>query len=79
MRLVEEIPHHTFKISVFNYNEKYIIKIELAQYEQSFKVPCSDVNGMEDIKKLLNEPFLESVMHRFLSMREDFSKTFQTV
>lgn len=79
MRLVEEIPHHTFKISVFNYNEKYIIKIELAQYEQSYKVPNGDVNGMEDIKKLLNEPFLESVMQRFLSMREDFSKTFQTV
>ncbi len=79
MRLVEEIPHHTFKISVFNYNAKYIIKIELAQFEQSYKIAETNVQGLDQVKQLLTESFLESCMKRFLSMRADFNHSFENL
>jgi hypothetical protein len=77
MRTVAEIPHHTFKITVFSYNAKYIVKIELAQFEQIFKISEMDVMGLEDINKMLSPVFLENCMDRFLTMREDWHKAFK--
>ena len=79
MRIVDEIPHHTFKITVFNWNGKYLIKIELSDFEQTYKINEQDVSGIDDIRRMLNEPFLESCMGRFLSMRADFKTNFQTL
>lgn len=76
MRTIAEIPHHTFKISIFSYNSKYIVKIELSQYEQSFKINEADVVGLEDVKKMISDKFLENCMDRFLTMREDWTKSF---
>lgn len=76
MRTIAEIPHHTFKISIFSYNSKYIVKIELSQYEQSFKINEADVVGLEDVKKMITDKFLENCMDRFLTMREDWTKSF---
>ena len=76
MRTVAEIPHHTFRISVFSYNSKFIVKIELGQFEQLFKISEMDVNGLEDVRKMLTEEFYENCMDRFLTMRADWSKSF---
>lgn len=76
MRTIAEIPHHTFRISVFSYNAKYIVKIELDQFEQIYKINEMDVMGLEDIKKMLTVQFLENCMDRFLSMRQDWHKSF---
>jgi hypothetical protein len=76
VRTIAEIPHHTFKISIFSYNSKYIVKIELSQYEQSFKINEADVVGLEDVKKMITDKFLENCMDRFLTMREDWTKSF---
>lgn len=76
MRTVAEIPHHTFRISVFSYNAKYILKIELGQFEQVYKINEMDVNGLEDIKSMVNDAFLEQCMDRFLSMRTDWQLAF---
>jgi hypothetical protein len=77
MRTIAEIPHHTFKITVFSYNAKFIIKIELGQFEQIFKISEMDVMGLEDLKNMLTTEFLENCMDRFLSMREDWHKSFR--
>lgn len=76
MRTVAEIPHHTFRISVFAYNAKYILKIELGQFEQVYKINEMDVTGLEDIKRMANDAFLENCMDRFLKMREDWQLAF---
>jgi len=76
MRTIAEIPHHTFRISVFSYNAKYILKIELGQFEQVYKISEMDVNGLEDIKRMTNDAFLENCMDRFLKMREDWQRAF---
>lgn len=79
MRIVEEIPHPQFKITVFSWNNKYIIKIEIGQFEQVYKINDMDVSGLDDIHKMLNQDFLEKVMHRFMDMRTDFSEVYKTL
>ena len=79
MRVVANIPHSHFTITVFSWNSKFIVKIELGQYEQVFKINETDVGGLEDVKNMLNEPFLLNCMKRFREMAEDFSTAFKNV
>ncbi len=76
MRLIEEIPHHTFKISLHNYNSKYIVQIEWGQYVQNFKISENDVMGKNHVKDLITDELLENCMRRFKQMHEDWYKAF---
>ncbi|MDA8715236.1 hypothetical protein N9M27_05080 [Flavobacteriales bacterium] len=77
MRIVKEIPHRQFKITIFSWNGKFQIKIELDQYEQVFKIKEEDVEGIEDVVKMLDADFLKTTMQRFLTMRSDFAESFK--
>jgi hypothetical protein len=76
MRVIAEIPHELFKISVFSWNGKFIIKLELDQYEQSFKVSENDVTGLDAVLKMVDEAFLDKAFQNFLSMRAAFLEAF---
>lgn len=73
MRLVKTIPHGHFLVQIHEYNEKYILKITLDQFEQTFKVPIGDTENITRIEDQLSEEFYKSCFQRFLSMREDFN------
>ena len=73
MRIVKEIPHPRFKITVFSWNNKYIIKIEDSHLEQSFKIDEQQVDGLSDIEHMVSTPFLLTCLERFASMSRDFS------
>lgn len=77
MRVVAAIPHDHYKIQIFNYNSRYIVKIELGQFEQSFKVNEDDVNDIEDVKKMVTPELLSNCLKRFLTMREDWENSFK--
>ena len=77
MRIVKEIPHPRFKITIFSWNGKYIIKIEIDQYEQVYKISEMDVMGIEELERMVDEDFLQGAMDRFLTMRTDFSEAFK--
>lgn len=79
MRVVAEVPHPRFKIQIFSYNAKYILKIELGQYEQSFKINESDVNGVEDIQRMVTTELLTNCLHRFVQMRTDWEEGFKSI
>lgn len=79
MRVVAEIPHTHFKITVFSWNAKYQVKIEIDGFEQVYKISEQDVNGLDDVKLMLSDEFLTSCMKRFLTMREDFGKSFKNI
>ncbi len=79
MRLVADIPHERYKIQVFNYNAKYIVKIELSQFEQTFKISETDVNGLEDVKKMITNQLLNNSLERFVSMRSDWGEAFKNI
>lgn len=77
MRLVTEIPHHTFKIGLHNYNEKYIVTIDWGQYSQSFKISEEDVNGVPHVKELITDELLKNCMQRFKEMHSDWLNAFR--
>lgn len=72
MRVIADIPHPKYKIQIFSYNAKYIVKIELAQFEQVFKIAESDVSGIEELKRMVTENLLRNSLDRFISMRADW-------
>lgn len=78
VRVIAEIPHERYKIQIFNYNSKYILKIELGQFEQVFKIGEFDVMGLEDVQSMVTEELLDNCLKRFVSMREDWEKAFNT-
>jgi hypothetical protein len=77
MRIIAELPHPEFKISILNMNQKFIIKIEQGTLEQSYKIPEMDLtDGVNSVFELLDEEFLKTVAARFISMRVDFKDTY---
>ncbi len=77
MRIIAELPHPEFKISILNMNQKFIVKIEQGTLEQSYKIPEMDLtDGVNSIFELLDEEFLKTVAARFTEMRKDFKETY---
>jgi len=77
VRVVADIPHPRYKIQVFLYNAKYLVKIELGQFEQVYKIAEADVNGLEDVKRMVTEDLLKNTLDRFLTMRADWESAFK--
>ena len=79
MRVVAEIPHPDFKITVFSWNNKYLLKLERGMLEQTYKISEMDVTGDEDVKNLLTEDFLKAVGDIFLQMRRALGEAMDMV
>lgn len=77
MRLIKDIPHDRYKIQVFNYNAKYIVKIELGQFEQTYKIGETDVYGLEDVERMITPELLSNALKRFVEMRSDWEIAFK--
>jgi hypothetical protein len=77
VRLVKDIPHDRYKIQVFNYNAKYIVKIELGQFEQTYKIGETDVYGLDDVERMITPELLSNALKRFVEMRSDWEEAFK--
>ena len=77
MRIVKEVSHPRFKITIFSWNNKYIIKIEDAHLEQSFKIDSTEVAGLDEVEAMLTEEFLISTLKRFVEMGKDFAQSYR--
>jgi hypothetical protein len=77
MRIIATIPHPHIKISIFLYNEKYIIELEAGQYKQTYKISADSVDGLEGVKELLTNELIENTLDRFSGMHADFKKSFE--
>ena len=76
MRLIKEIPHSRYKIQIHQYNGKYIVKIELGQFEQTYKIGETDVDGPGDVENMVTEELLNNAINRFIEMRKDWEEAF---
>lgn len=73
MRVLAELPHPDCKISIFGMNQKFIIKFEQGNLEQSFKLAETDViDGVNSVFEILDEEFIQKVLSNFANMRKDF-------
>jgi len=68
VRIIDSIPHHSMTISIFQMNDKYQVKFEAGPMEQIFKFSVEDVKGVENLKKIINEAFIEKTRLRFNEM-----------
>ena len=77
MRLIKEIPHEHNRITVHNYNAKYMLKIELGQFEQVFKIGETDVMSLDELENMMTPQLLSNCLTRFIQMRTDWEMAFQ--
>ena len=68
MRLVREVSHPDFKITIFSWNNRYLIKLEQGLLEQTFKIPETDLAGEEELLDILDAEFLQQAAGRFRDM-----------
>jgi hypothetical protein len=74
MRVIATIPHPKISISIFSMNDKYQIQFVAGPMEQIFKIAHSEINGIEGIKKMLDEEFMQKITERFNEMFLSFKK-----
>ncbi|SMG38067.1 hypothetical protein SAMN05661096_02504 [Marivirga sericea] len=74
MRVIGELPNNFCKISLFQWNEKYLVKFELGLYEQTFKIDEYEVADVEELKSLISDNFIKKVMSRFDEMHADWGE-----
>jgi hypothetical protein len=77
MRLVGEVPHPHLKITLFSWNNRYLVKFEQGYLEQTYKIDQFDVSGDEGLKRILDPVFLDGVSQRFRAMVHDWSQAIQ--
>lgn len=74
MRVLAHIPHPLMRISITSWNEKFQLRFELDRFEQVFKIGQDEVNSLEAVKQM-GVDMAESVLIRFVSMRESYNQT----
>lgn len=74
MRIIGEIPHSQCKITLFHWNNRYLIKLERGHLEQTFKVDQFDLTQEADLTRMVNEVFIQEALVRFDSMEESLMK-----
>lgn len=70
MRVVGEIPHSDCKITLFAWNNRYLIKLERGLLEQTYKINEYDILAESDLKVLVDEQFIQQALMRFDEMEK---------
>lgn len=68
MRIIDSIAHESMTISIFQMNDKFIVKFEAGPMEQAFKFHTDQVKNLENLKTLINTDFIEKTRARFNEM-----------
>jgi len=79
MRIVGEIPHPELKITIFHWNNRYLIKLEAGLFEQTYKIHEYDVASEEEVKKLVDEDFTASALKLFNGMAESLNHAMKNI
>ena len=77
MRIIGEIPHPQIKITVFAWNNKYIIKLDRSGFEQTFKIAEFDIIDEGQLNQLIDETFITESILRFEEMEKSLFKALQ--
>lgn len=72
MRVVKEFVKDEVRVSVFSWNNKYLIKFELGPLEQTFKLSEMDVLEESELEAFWSGDFFSAVVGRFEEMGKAF-------
>lgn len=68
MRVVGRIPHPSITITIFEYNEKYTLKLEAGPMEQSYKITLDKAENLQNMHKIADGQFLQECLNHFNAM-----------
>ncbi len=77
MRVVGEIPHPEIKITIFHWNNRFLLKLEWGPFEQTYKVDEYEFSSDEEVKTILTDEFLNEAGTRFQEMAKSLQKATQ--
>jgi len=77
MRIIGEIPHSQCKVTLYHWNNRYLIKLEKNGLEQTFKVDQFELATDKDLQILVDELFLQKALDRFDDMERSMAEALQ--
>ncbi len=75
MKRLIDLPADFCHISIFEWNNKYILKFESNQLEQTYKINTWDVADIQSLINLIDASFLEEVKELFIKMNDLLTKS----
>jgi hypothetical protein len=79
MRVIKELVRDEVRVSVFSWNNKYILKFEMGPIEQTFKLSELDVLEESDLESFISGDFFEKVKTRFEEMGKSFRAQMENI
>lgn len=71
MRVIKEFRDPRMKISIFSFNEKWIVKAEIGLCEQTFKFPQDEWTMEQVTLRCEDEKFKAAIDVRFAQMHKE--------
>ena len=76
MRLIKTLFIEDIKVTIFDFDLKYVIKFENYRLEQTFKLDKLEFNGLDDLERKINSDIIKSIKNRFLDMSKDLKNLY---
>ncbi|WP_017731509.1 hypothetical protein [Nafulsella turpanensis] len=77
MRVVKEYMRPQCKVTIFQWNGKYLVKLEKGLIEQTYKIPELDLTSEAELEAILSESFMQKAEKRFSEMMQDLQTAIQ--
>lgn len=77
MRIIGEIPNPDCKITLYNWNNRYLIKLEKDYLEQTFKVDQFELASEKELTKIVDALFIQKALERFNSMEQSLAEAIE--
>ncbi len=79
MRFIKEIENQFCKAQLYSFNNKFVLKFEIASLEQIYKFSEQEVMSHEEIEENLDEAFYQKIMKRFEDMSNDYGDLLESI
>ncbi len=77
MRIIGEIAHPECRITLFHWNNRYLVKLEKDYLEQTYKIDQFELSSEQDLKALVNDAFVRGALERFREMEQSLAQSLQ--
>jgi hypothetical protein len=77
MRLIKTLFIEDIKITIFDFDLKYVIKFEKNRLEQTFKLDKLEFSELDDLERKINSDIIKSIKNRFSNMTSDLKKFYK--
>lgn len=79
MRLIRDFTEGPVRVSIFHWNNKYLIKLESGPMEQTFKLNELELESEEQVRNLIDQDFIQACIRRFDDMYTQLRNKLETL